>query len=124
MPVIWRAYGELLRLEYPLFRKDFSAIYESVRRTPLAARRAVASSPETICRAVDLAAVLYFRKVLCLQRSAATARLLKKHGFAAELVVGVQYVPFRAHAWVELDGLVINDKPYVSDTYAVLARCS
>ena len=70
-----------------------------------------------------MAAVLYFRKVLCLQRSAATACLLKKHGFPAQLVIGVQQMPFAAHAWVELDGLVLNDKPYISDIYSVLARC-
>ena len=123
MPIRWQAYRELLRFEYPLFRKDFSAIYERVRTTPLAAWQAIAVSPIEISHAVELASVLYFKKILCLQRSAATACLLKKYGFAAELVVGVQHVPFLAHAWVELDGLVINDKPYMSEIYSVLARC-
>jgi hypothetical protein len=123
MRIEWHAYGELLSLEYPLFRKDFSAIYDRVRGTPLAARRADLPSPARISQAVDWAAVLYFKKVLCLQRSAATACLLKKHGYAAELVVGVQHVPFLAHAWVEFDGLVINDKPYMSEIYSVLTRC-
>lgn len=118
-----RAYGELLRLEYALSRKDFSAIYERVQRTPLAARRVDQFSPAAISHAVDLAAVFYFKKILCLQRSAATACLLKKYGYAAELVIGVQHVPFFAHAWVEFDGLVINDKPYMPEIYSVLTRC-
>jgi transglutaminase superfamily protein len=123
MSITFDAYRELLRLEYPLFKKNFAAIYDHVRRTPLAARPKSTLGCTEICQAVDLAAVLYFRKVLCLQRSAATACLLKKYGFAAQLVIGVQQLPFAAHAWVELDCVVVNDKPYISDIYSVLARC-
>lgn len=61
--------------------------------------------------------------MLCLQRSAATALLLKEHGIPAQLVIGAQQIPFRAHAWVELHGRVINDKPYMPEVYAVLDRC-
>ena len=123
MSITFEAYWKLLSLEYPLFKKNFAAIYDRVRRTPLGTRPTRTLGRAQICEAVDLAAVLYFRKVLCLQRSAAAACLLKKHGFPAQLVIGVQQMPFAAHAWVELDGLVLNDKPYISDIYSVLARC-
>jgi hypothetical protein len=123
MSITLEAYRELLSLEYALFKKAFPAIYDRVRRTPLALRPKNTLGFTEICQAVDLAAVLYFRKVLCLQRSAATACLLKRYGFPAQLVIGVQQLPFAAHAWVEMDGLVVNDKPYVSDIYSVLARC-
>ncbi len=123
MSITFEAYRELLSLEYPLFRKVFPAIYDRVRRTPLALRPRNTRGCTEICQAVDLAAVLYFRRVLCLQRSAATACLLKRYGFPAQLVIGVQQLPFAAHAWVELDGAVVNDKPYISDIYSVLARC-
>jgi hypothetical protein len=39
------------------------------------------------------------------------------------MVRGVQQVPFLAHAWVELGGLVVNDKPYMPEIYSVLTRC-
>ncbi len=91
-------------------------------RAPLALRPRYTRGCTEICQAVDLAAVLYFRSVLCLQRSAATACLLKRYGFPAQLVIGVQQLPFAAHAWVEMGGLVVNDKPYISDIYSVLAR--
>jgi hypothetical protein len=61
--------------------------------------------------------------VLCLQRSAATTCLLRSHGVRALLVIGAQRIPFRAHAWVEVDGQVVNDKPYMHEIYAVLDRC-
>ena len=78
---------------------------------------------DEICRAVDLACIFYFKRVHCLQRSAAAACLLRTHGISAEMVIGVQQLPFRAHAWVEVDGCVVDDRPYVPEMYAVLSRC-
>ena len=76
-----------------------------------------------LCHAADLACVFYFKPVLCLQRSAATAVLLKRHGWAAELVIGAQMFPFQSHAWVEIGGKVVNDKPYITEIFQVLERC-
>ena len=74
-----------------------------------------------ICNAIDFACVLYFKQVLCLQRSAATALLLRRNGWEATMVIGVRSLPFRSHAWVEASGRVVNDKPYIRDIYRVLA---
>ncbi len=123
MFITFEAFRELLILEYPLVRRDFAAIHERVRRTALASPQKLTYKPMEICRAVDKAAAFYLRKVLCLQRSAATVCLLKRYGFAAQLVIGVQHLPFAAHAWVELGGAVINDKSYMSEMYSVLERC-
>jgi hypothetical protein len=123
MRIACRSYLELLSLEYALLRKDFSAIYDRVRNTPVHPLRRRTIMPEQISQSVDLAAIFYFKPVLCLQRSAATTCLLKKYGFPAEMVIGVQQFPFLAHAWVEINGRIINDKPYVSEIYSVLSRC-
>jgi hypothetical protein len=79
-----------------------------------------ASSVEELCHAMDLACVLYFKKVLCLQRSSATVILLRRHGWQAEMVTGVQILPFESHAWVEIAGAIVNDKPYMHEIYQVL----
>jgi transglutaminase superfamily protein len=42
--------------------------------------------------------------VLCLQRSAATTLLLRRHGWDAEMVIGAKLLPFQSHAWVEVNG--------------------
>jgi len=123
MWIVWQAYRELLSLEYSMFRKDFSSIYNKVRNDRVHPGACETATVQQLCHAIDVAAALYFKQTLCLQRSAAAACLLKRHGFAAELVIGVQQLPFLAHAWVELNGLVVNDKPYMSDIYSVLARC-
>ncbi len=80
-------------------------------------------SMNLICHAIDLASALYPFHVHCLQRSAATTVLLRRCGWKAELVIGAQILPFKSHAWVEVDGQVINDKPYMHEIYRVLERC-
>jgi transglutaminase superfamily protein len=118
--LVCQSYCALLRFDMYLIRNDFGALHRSVRNAVTAPFRGLAAN--SICRAVDLASVFYFKEVLCLQRSAAATVLLRKYGIRAELVVGVQHWPFRAHAWVEVDGQVVNDKPYTSEMYAVLDR--
>jgi hypothetical protein len=76
-----------------------------------------------VCRAMDFAIIFYFKTVLCLQRSAATALLLRRHGWDAEIVIGAQLIPFKSHAWVEVNGMVVNDRPYMQEIYQVLDRC-
>lgn len=75
---------------------------------------------EAICRAMDFACVFYFKRTFCLQRSAATALLLKKYGYDAALLVGAQTLPLKSHAWVEVDSTVVNDKHYVREMYQVI----
>jgi hypothetical protein len=70
--------------------------------------------------AVDQACVWYPKKAWCLQRSAVTACLLKRHGIVAHMVIGARPTPFLAHAWVEVGGSVINDASRMKDFYQVL----
>ena len=118
-----RAYLEFLIAGHYLRRNAFAALYECVRRRPVRAIAASAGSVARVCRAVDMAAIWYPKQVLCLQRSAATTCLLRRCGVAAQMVIGVQQIPFRAHAWVEVEGRVVSDKPYMREMYVVLDRC-
>jgi hypothetical protein len=74
-----------------------------------------------VCTAVAKACSLYPRTVKCLQRSSVTAYLLRAHGVQARLVFGVQRFPFYAHAWVEVDGQVVNDRK-VATLYQAIAE--
>lgn len=121
--MVLQAYVELVRFDAYLIRGDFAALYQRVRACRVAQPPPAGSTLDAVCSAVDRACVFYVKEVLCLQRSAATTCLLRRHGVSAELAIGAQHTPFRAHAWVEVDGRVINDKPYVSETYAVVDRC-
>lgn len=121
--LLFNAYAQLSRFELYLVRRDFGSLYETVRQQRIEGTRLDAPSVEEICAAVDTACAWYWKQVLCLQRSAALTCLLRRHGRPAQMIVGVQQSPFRAHAWVEVDGRVVNDKPYLPEMYAVLDRC-
>jgi len=118
-----QAYRELLSLEFWLLRKNFPAIHDKVRNTRVPQSPRGGVTLDHVSRAVDFAGALYFKPILCLQRSAAAVCLLKKCGYPAVMVIGVQQLPFAAHAWVELGGLVVGDKPYVNEIYSELCRC-
>ena len=118
-----RAYMSLICFDLYLARGNFAALYKKVRNCPIGRAQEPNDAVERISAAVDMACIWYWKEVLCLQRSAATACLLKRYGVRAQMMMGTQQMPFKAHAWVEVDGRVVNDKPYMREMYAVLDRC-
>jgi hypothetical protein len=117
------AFFTLVLFDRYLARGDFAALYGKVRNYPLGAATPGVNEMDRICAAVNIACIWYWKEILCLQRSAATACLLKKYGVPAKMVIGAQLIPFKAHAWVEVDGCVVNDRPYTPEIYTVLDRC-
>lgn len=118
-----QAYWKLMLFDRYIARDDFAGLYRKVRSSPVAQKTPARDAARQICSAVDFACIWYWKEARCLQRSAAAACLLKQQGIAAELVIGAQQMPFKAHAWVEVAGQVVNDKPYTSEMYQVLDRC-
>jgi transglutaminase superfamily protein len=122
-PLLIEAYRQLIRFDCHLARENFATIYETVRSCPVE-KPAFSKAPiESVCHAMDLACVWYWKEVLCLQRSAAATCLLRRHGVPAKMVLGAKQMPFKAHAWVEVNGGVIGDKPYMREIYGILDRC-
>lgn len=121
--LVLKAYLKLIHFDLYLARGNFKALYNKVRDYPIGKEQKLPDSVERICSAVDMACIWYWKEALCLQRSAAAACLLKRFGVPAQLVIGAQQMPFKAHAWVEVNGCVVNDKPYTPEMYAVLDRC-
>jgi hypothetical protein len=120
--LILQAYLRLVHFDSYLTRDDFVGLYDRIRYcsvAPVAQENAI----ERVCYAMDIACIWYWKEVLCLQRSAATVCLLRRLGIPGKLVIGAQQLPFKAHAWVEVEGRVVNDKPHVRETYAVLDVC-
>ena len=121
--LFFKTFLMLLRFEPCLRRENFAVLHERVRNYPISRKPASGESVERICSAVDLACIWYWKQVQCLQRSAATTCLLRRHGVAAQMVIGVQQIPFKAHAWVEVGGRVVNDRLYLREMYSVLDEC-
>lgn len=121
--LVMKALFKLIVIDLYLLRGNFAALYHKVRSYPIASKRPKRNMTEAVCSAVDIACMWYPKHSLCLQRSSVITCLLREQGVPAKMVIGAQKVPFRAHAWVEVDGRIVNDKPYVSEIYAVLDKC-
>jgi prolyl oligopeptidase len=120
----------LLRALCALFAYDilsaickFETIYAMVKGWTVGRGTPDRSTVDRVCRAVNYACVFYPKQVLCLQCSFVTTYLLRKYGISAQLVLGAQKLPFKAHAWVEVNGQAINERSNVQETYAVWDRC-
>lgn len=117
-----KALSKLILFDFYLYRGNFAALHRKVEHYPVGENGTLPNMVERICSAVDLACMWYPKRALCLQRSAATTCLLRSHGVPAHMVIGAQKLPFKAHAWVEVDRQVVNDKPYMPEIYTVLDR--
>jgi hypothetical protein len=72
-------------------------------------------------RHLVLAAAFYPRRALCLEQSLALYVLLRRRGVAAELKIGVQPLPFQAHAWVEVGGRALQEHGVQPSQFATFA---
>ena len=99
------------------------AVRRALRRRP---GRAPATGDAAAIRQARLAAkhgaVLYVRRTLCLQRSFVVTRLLRRRGINAELVMGYLPAPLTAHAWVEVERVVVSDHMERLEYFHVLDR--
>lgn len=101
----------------------FKALYRVVTRWPVSGKATGdRTRVDVICAAVDRAVAYYFKHARCLQRSAVTTCLLRRRGVQAQMVIGCRKMPFHGHAWVEVDGSVINDTQQVQKFYRELDR--
>ena len=81
------------------------------------------SHAERIAQMVQIAAGRSLLRPSCLDRSLVLWALLRRNGNDADLRIGVRKngENFEAHAWVELDGRVLNDADSVGQHYAAFS---
>lgn len=118
-----KAMLSLLMFDLRGLGRNFSKMYGAVSNCPVAHCQIDADAVQRVCDAVNHACVWYPKRVLCLQRSAVTTCLLRRCGVPAKMVMGAQNLPFKGHAWTEVDGRVINERRDVQRVYSILERC-
>lgn len=121
--LIVKALIGLLIVEVMGYGRNFSRIHRLVSRWRITSRFTSADTPERVCKAVNYACVWYPKRVLCLQRSAVTTCLLRTCGVPAKMVVGAQTFPFKAHAWTEVNGTVVNERGTLHRSCQIWERC-
>jgi Transglutaminase-like superfamily/Coenzyme PQQ synthesis protein D (PqqD) len=101
----------------------FDALIKKVESWPTAEPR---KTHREICRrvrtTVDRAQMYYPKKAMCLQHAAVVTCLLRRRGVPAQLVLGAQEFPPKAHAWSEVMNEVVSDSPRVKGKYRELRR--
>ncbi len=111
----------LLLAVFDLIRPlGFGWIRELLRRRRVSPRFLMPAA--LVVWTVEEACVWYFKRAYCLQRSAVTTWLLRAYGVDAEMVIGIRPLPFESHAWVEVAGQVVNDRPQYQRVFKVIDR--
>jgi hypothetical protein len=120
--LVCRSWFLLLFIEPYMRNKEMKGIQREVEKKRGVLFGQSQWSSEELCHALDLACVFYFKRVRCLQHSAALTLLLRRHGWNAEMVIGAQILPASFHAWTQIGDTVVNDRPDVLGRYRVLTR--
>ncbi len=105
------------------FGRNFARLHSVVRRWPVASKNANPETIERVCNSVNHALLWYPKHVRCLQRAAVTTCMLRELGVRAQMVLGAKNNPFKAHAWVEVNGRSVNERNDVQMKYGVWERC-
>lgn len=121
--LVWKALFGLLAFDVLRFGHRFAQMHRFVSGYKIVRRTPCSQTVEQVCNAVNYACVWYPKRVLCLQRSAVTTCLLRHCGVPAKMVLGAQTLPFKAHAWTELNGKAINERRDVRNSYEIWERC-
>jgi hypothetical protein len=119
--LVLEAFGGLLLFDLVVLMFGFPRVHSLARKFSLGRRRG-RYSDERVCQAVAEACVWYPKRAYCLQRSWVASLLLRKHGIPSQIVIGCRPVPLDSHAWVEVEGRVVNDRPQYQKFYQVLDR--
>jgi hypothetical protein len=119
----WKAFLALLAFDLLRFGENFSRMHEFVQNWTVAPGPITPDSVQRVTQALNWACVWYPKKVLCLQRSSVLTCLLRSCGVGAQMVMGAQKFPFKAHAWTEVDGRAINERKDVQSLYLVWEHC-
>lgn len=101
--------------------RGFEHVHAFTRRRPVSGRERPDACAR-VCAAVEEACVWYVKRAYCLQRASVTTWLLRRRGVRAELVIGYRPMPIDSHAWVEVAGRVVNDRPQYQRFFHVLDR--
>ena len=120
--MVLEACWELFRHDIQMKMRGFSVVYNNVRKQRAIGTNTDSSILPVVCDAVATAACFYWKPILCMQRSVVTTRMLRRRGVDARLVFGYRREPFLAHAWVEVDGRVVNDSPAYKERLTLLSE--
>jgi hypothetical protein len=117
------AYIRLFSHDLFMAKHDFAALHRQIKAFPLRRISHGTHNIELVRNALNVACSFYPKQALCLQRSAVLVKMLRVRGIPAQMVIGTQKMPFKAHAWVEADGHVIDDRLASRGEFFIMEIC-
>lgn len=122
---VLRAFWTVCKVNWFLRRRGIAGVMQMIRKAAGTKKGFTIPSEQelqALSDSVDIACAFYPKKVYCLGWASTFVLLALKKGWKCSLAIGVQGVPFYAHAWAECDGKVINDEPIVQEYLTVLLK--
>lgn len=126
--MVVQAFLALGAVDLGLRTRGFQALVEQAQTAGESATRAVLPNDLTrahqYARWLDVASRFHIVSAHCLHRSLALHRWLLNEGLPSDLRIGVRKEnnELKAHAWVELDGQILNDPPNAVAGFTPLAN--
>ncbi|HEX5165639.1 MAG TPA: lasso peptide biosynthesis B2 protein [Thermomicrobiales bacterium] len=126
--LVARAWIDLARVDRQLRHGGLEPVIDRIERDAAAPLPTIA--PQDIRRAfryarrIEQASHRHPARPQCLHRSLVLQRWLRSEGFPSELKIGVRKdeQQLKAHAWVEIGGVTINDRPAAVNAFTPLRR--
>jgi hypothetical protein len=126
--LVTMAWFDLARIDIQLRRNGLQPVIDGIEARAIATQRA--TTPQDIRRAfryarrIEQASHHHPSHAQCLQRSLVLQRWLRAEGLPSELKIGVRKddQQLNAHAWVEIGGVSINDRPTSVSAFTPLRR--
>jgi hypothetical protein len=117
-----RAMWELCRYDLVAATLGFRGVHRELEGLTCKSRSSHSDLETVVSRTVAAVSSFYWKPVRCLHRSVVTVRLLRQYGIEAQVVIGCRAAPFASHAWVEVNGRVVNDSSGYQQKLRVLER--
>ncbi len=119
--LFWKALFSLLAYDLLNLGRNFARAHKLVSGWKISPRTPQPGTIQKVCTAVNYACVFYPKRVLCLQRSVVITCMLRNCGVPAQMVIGAQKLPFKAHAWTEVGGRPINERRDIQKILPLMA---
>lgn len=110
--LIFEAYFILLRVHFMIKTLGFYRLIQIIKNKSKKSKHFILKSSEefeVLVHALNRACFYFPKRTKCLEWSAALVLMALSRGWKCNLEIGVQNLPFSAHAWVALDGKIIAD---------------
>lgn len=118
--LIIEAFFELVKIHFILKVGKISKLIRFLQRR-LAIESNTTVSLEQISllgAALDKVCLFYPKKTYCLPWAGTLALLAFKRGWKCQFFIGIQTLPFYAHAWIEYQGKIVNDSLEIQERLA------